>query len=353
MKSLKVNADYESVLFNNKPGPAIINQSLEFLVLFLEEGPLYSEKKYDPVFLKYIEKISGHHPSIVSLGAFENWWGSLTNLQLEKKLNSKEFALQFNDDSFFFNESQLALEPSVTYLAKNPFGMSGQNFLKFKGSEREKLNSFAKKFGKVIIEPFFCRQYDFSHYIFPVEEICYQNLVDENFQYKGTILNRKNSSPEGLNFFHEVPAAEWEKFHALKKEITDEIKKSGVSGGYSIDSFIYSENGQMKIRTISEINYRKTMGLVTWKLAEKFAGSNAWSCLILSRARDKIPFTERLKRIESVSWKVDTKIGIILLSPGDTRFEIFFLSASSEIEGLGMLKSLQKLLPDCEFTIKI
>lgn len=355
MKALKVNADYESVLFSNKPGPAIVNQSLEFLVLFLEDRPLYSEKKYDPAFLAYVEEITGKRPAVVTHGAYENWWGSLSDIQLEKKLNSKEYTLQFNNDSFLFNEYQMPLDPSVTYLAKNPFGMSGQNFLKFQGSELEKIQSFSNKYGKALIEPFFNRKHDFSYYILNGEsEICYQNLVDENFQYKGTLLSNRNSlTPHGLSFFHELPLMEWEEFHSLKKQIKDEIKKSGVEGGYSIDSFTYVKNGQLKIRTISEINYRKTMGLVTWELAKVFSGSNAWSAMILVRARDKLSFSERQKRLSPLNWNAYTRQGVILLSPGDTRFEIFFISAYSEIEGKEMLRRLPDLLPDCEFPVKI
>ena len=91
MKSWKVNADYESVLFGNRPGPAIINQSLEFLVFFLEDEPLFTDKKYDPAYLKYLEKVTGKIPSILSQGSYENWWGALRDLNLERKLNSKEF----------------------------------------------------------------------------------------------------------------------------------------------------------------------------------------------------------------------------------------------------------------------
>lgn len=348
MTAWKVNADYEAVLFGNRPGPAIINQSLEFLIFFLEDKPLFSIKHYHPDYLRYVEAVAGKAPEIRSKGAWENWWGSLKHLDVEKKLNSKEFTIHFNQDSFLYSGTEtLSLNPSGIYLAKNPFGMSGQNFLKFQGTEIEKLDAFTLKFGKVLIEPLFNRLHDFSHYIFSDgSEICYQNLVDENFQYKGSVLlDKKKLTLEGLSFFQKVSSDDWSKFASQKEQIINEIRKTGVKGGYSIDSYVYTEAGNFKIRAISEINYRKTMGYVAWKLSEKYSGINNWAALILSRSKEKLTFKERLQRIESLD-------GVMLLSPGDTRFEMFFLSAPSHEEGMKLIKGLKGLLPDCELAIK-
>ena len=98
MKSIKVNADYESVLFHNKPLP-VINESLEFLALYLSDKPLLSQKKYADHFLDHVESFTGIRPSIVKDQSFENWWGDLRNIELEKKLNSKEMSAEFYSDN--------------------------------------------------------------------------------------------------------------------------------------------------------------------------------------------------------------------------------------------------------------
>ena len=42
-----------------------------------------------------------------------------------------------------------------------------------------------------------------------------------------------------------------------------------MNSNIQIDSFIYRENGELKLYPLVEVNYRKTMGLVIQSLAEK------------------------------------------------------------------------------------
>jgi hypothetical protein len=124
----------------------------------------------------------------------------------------------------------------------------------------------------------------------------------------------------------------------------EEVKKSGVSGGYSVDSFIYKSSDGIRIRTACEINYRKTMGLVAYLLSTKFT-SGRWSLFILGKG---------LRRPDAFSYVQNTVKevpGCLHLSPGDTRFEMFLLSAGSREEGMKNLCLLKELLPDCQFSI--
>lgn len=341
MKPIRVNADYEISLFEGKEAPQIINHSLEFLALFLEERPLASTRKYSDEYLSYIEKVTGRKPSVVSTNDAENWWGSLKEKALESKLNSKVFSAALSEECQVIDSpDQMNLEDGKKYLGKNPFGMSGQNIIVFDKNHLSEIELALKKTGKIIVEPFYDRYKDFSHYVFPDgKSICYENIVDNRFQYKGTIFRDLTSpSLESLKFYNEVDAEEWKKFQASFIRISQAMISEGATSGYSIDSFCYKENNKIHVRALCEINYRKTMGLMAWMLAQKFASDKKWAMLILGKS------LKSGKRITEIS-------ECLHLSPGDTRFEMFFLFADSEEEGLLTFNRLKTLLPDCQFTI--
>jgi hypothetical protein len=346
MKPIKVNADYEITLFENKSAPKLINQSLEFLALYLENRPLVTEKHYSENFLQHVTKISGQRPTFSSGADFENWWGSLKNIPLEKKLNSKEFTAPFTPGVQVISDlSELNLREGQVYLAKNPFGMSGQNFLKFSKNETTELLTLLKKSKHLLIEPFLDRKKDFSHYVFSDGTyIAYENMVDDRFQYKGTIFNNLHDPHvRTLSFYNEIEKSEWDRFEKEFLAIREAMKREGATEGYSVDSFTYLENGKIKIRTCSEINYRKTMGLVAWLLSKKYGKDNKSSMLVLTHS---LKSTKSFQHIEDIQ-------GCLHLSPGDTRFEIFFIAASDFEDVKGKFQELKKLLPDGQFSIEI
>jgi hypothetical protein len=353
MKAIKVNADYESVLFNNKPLP-VVNEALEFLAFFLDERPVLSPKKYSDIYLKHVEYFTGRKPLTIHEGDFVNWWGPLNNLQMERELNSKETSAKLNPDSFILTSlNDLPSLENKTFLAKNPFGMSGQNFSLVEEGRTENLEVILRK-GKVILEPLFERIYDFSHYVFPNKiEICYQNIVDSRFQYRGTIYNDYTSpSIQNLSFYDEVSPEEWKNFKTALTSIRETYERQNLSCGYSIDSFVYRTNEKNKIRALSEVNYRRTMGMVAFELSLKFGGIRKWSAFLLSKSSG-MSFEDMQKILKPISWKAETSRGVILLSPGDVRYDMFFLSALNKKEGTQLVQELRNLLPDSEFTVEI
>lgn len=337
----RFNADYETELFHGVTAPPVINQSLEFLYLYLEDAPLYSTKKYSDEFLKHVEEISGHKPEIVSKGNFENWWGPLTNLSLEQRVNSKEMSAQFIPDAFIASSaSQLKISADKKYLAKPLSEMSGRGFCVFDNSNKTQLDELFRKSGKLLIEPFLDRRFDFSHYILPERDIVYENIVDSRFQYKGTTFrNLHEPTIESLSFYEKVSKEEWTRF----KQTLEQIKGFYAFINYSVDSFVYSEDGILKVRAITEVNVRKTMGYIAWKLSEKYAKTSGWSQFLLARQKAKNSFSEMKKKADS--------LGVLYLSPGDTRFEIFFVFAESEEKGKLKVQELKRLLPDTEFPV--
>lgn len=346
MTAIKVNGDYESVLFFNRPLP-MVNEALEFLAMYLDPRPIVTNKSYSEVFFDHVESFTGKRPVLQREGKVENWWGPLTNIELEKKLNSKEMSADFNRDSYIISSIKDLPPLDKPYLAKNPFGMSGQNFAMVENGRLENLEVMLKK-GPVVIEPFFDRKYDFSHYVFPNSvSICYENLVDKKFQYRGTVFkDYTRPTLENLSFYSQI---DWSQFLIDYKKIVD-LYKTDLKTGYSIDSFIYEENG-LKVRSLSEVNYRRTMGQTAFELSMKFGGVRKWSAFLLTKSRNN--FLDTKKKLLPIEWEPETSRGVILLSPGDVRYDMFFLSAVDEAEGKLLLNELKELLPDCEFAIKL
>lgn len=358
MKPLKVNADYEMELFHNKISSPAVNQSIEFLLFFLSPQPLYSQKKYSPDYLKYVQTVTGVAPRVVGHGGFENFWGSLKNKDVERWWNSKITSTELivrngwcRDTHIIRNEQDTSkVNWSRDLLIKDPFGMSGQKFQILRKeiplSERKELLHKALLHGPLILEPWLNRKYDFSQYVFPDDKIiAYQNQVDEKFQYKGTIFNNyKSASLQDLSFYSKIAKEEWSRFQSQANQIVAFYSQNLNEYGYSIDSFVYEENGELKIRVMTEINYRRTMGRVTYELSEKFSTNCSWTCLLMLKSvHSSPPLWQMLKGIE----------GLIVLSPGNSRFEILFLLAENEIQGLRLIEKINKLLPDTQLTIKL
>lgn len=368
MIPIKVNVDYESFLFSNIKGKDVLNHTIEFLALFIEDRSLLSTKKYSPEYLDYIDSLTGHAPTIVSNGVFENWWGKLQDIELERILNSKITSTELTitkgwcDKTFIIKDlSEInSHELSSRNIAKSPFGMSGQNFYLFNGpvltDENEKSINQLLKSGPVIVEPFFERRFDFSHYYFSHKDlICYENIVDSRFQYKGSVFNQISSSrKESLSFFKLISHDEWARFDTALNEIISFYSKASVKSGFSIDSFVYEEQGEFKIRFLSEVNFRRTMGRVAYELALKFNGHHQFAMLILAKQTlGKISFHNLKSKLDSILYKKSGDSGVIILSPGDTRFEMFFIISSNRHNGQELLSRLRGLLPNTEFTVEI
>ena len=358
MKAIKVNADYEAVLFGKKESLPVINQALEFLALFIDDRPLLSQKTYSEEYLKHVEFFTGRRPTIKKTSDSENWWGSLINIELERKLNSKEMSAELNLKEGWCQDTHIIKGPQnfpelregQKYLAKNPHGMSGQNFYLVSKTD---LDTVIKSF-PVILEPLLNRVADFSHYVFPNGmKVCYQNIVDKRYQYRGTVFRDfTNPTLETLKFYQDINPEEWKKFQLALDKIVEVYEAAGTKSGFSVDSFIYQDHGELKVRYLSEVNYRRTMGEVAFELSLKFGGLRKWSAFILTK-KSNLDFSGLKEKISPVEWAPDYSRGVILLSPDDVRYDMFFLSALNETEGGQLLKELTSLLPDSEFPIEL
>lgn len=335
---LKINADYESVLFHGRPSSKA-NETIEFLAFFLDSRPILTSKNYSSEYLNHVESITGARPQTMKSGEALNWWGALKDIELERILNSKitsfELALRegWTEGSILSPKELMATSVNEVHLIKDPFGMSGRGFYKLVPGEELKLPVEIKT--PVIIEPILKRRFDFSHYVYPDGRvIAYQNMVDERFAYKGSIIEDKFSAKiQNLEFYNLISRDLWDKFES-HLEIIQEHYTKAKPYGYSIDSFIYDEEGKLLIHTLSEVNVRKTMGMLAHELCIRYGGTNPWGMLLLTASHKEQGGHQFLK--EKFKSEMNDK-KIILLSPEDSRFDVFLLNASSGIEGRQLL----------------
>lgn len=348
---IRVNADYETELFTGGPGPKGINETIEFLAFFVTEDELLTQKEYPKDYLDYVERLTGHRPVIKNTGKATNWWGPLAHREKEQRLNSKitstELALKegWVEDAFVIrNHSEIPnLKKNREYLVKSPFEMSGRSFTLIKNWEE---NTSYKH--PLIVEPFLSRKFDFSFYkIKEGTEIFYENLVDSKFQYKGSVFKNQGKDLSDLSFYSKVSSEEWKKYLKAKDIIVSHFD-SDIRPGFSADSFIFEENNELKIHILSEINARRTMGITTYEIGKKFGKDKNWWSLILGKSlKGHGGFTYMISKLESLAQENK----VLILSPGDSRFELLFLMAEDEREGEELLKRVNALLPEAEFPI--
>src|SRR5690606_40678786 len=71
-----------------------------------------------------------------------------------------------------------------------------------------------------------------------------------------------------LSFYSKISFQEWEKFHKRLERIKSRYTDTHLDCGFSIDSFVYKNDfaGELSIWPVCEVNYRRTMGLVTYEI---------------------------------------------------------------------------------------
>lgn len=282
---IRVNADYESVLFKGKSAPTA-NHAIEFLALYLQDLPVLSDIDYAPSYLDQVRNFSGRKPRVVKKGNALNWWGPLTRPDQEKWLNSKITSTKlaigegWSEAKILTKDQIRNLHVGTDLIVKDPFGMSGRGLVALQAGKEIHLPASLPD--QLIVEPRLDRKFDFSHFVFPDGKvIAYENIVDERFQYRGTIIEKSGQSTEDLSFAGLISAREWEKFHHALRKIREHYG-TDCPYGYSVDSFAYESDGELRIYPLSEINARRTMGLLSYEFF-RMSGEDRRTSLSLKR----------------------------------------------------------------------
>lgn len=327
--SIIVNTDYESVLFHQRPSLKMVRE-LEFLALWLTEE-VQNVQSYDESYLAHIQQLTGNKPQLVNKASNKarNWWGSLTHLEKERFLNSKKTSFEIsqtfgeNFGRIIENESELSLlDKSITYLFKSYSGVSGKG--------HKSLSQIKSQDYPLIAEVLHQREFDFSTYCFSSgKKIFYQNLISDYFGYKGSLFDLENaSSLKELSFAKKYTYLNWDHYLEKVDYIYDFVRKVG-DGGFSIDSYIFKNN----IRALCEINYRRTMGLCAFEIAQRISHKRFQLFLILKTNKN---FGQL--------WEIADSLKIVLLSPETSFFSYFLISEDSLTEIQHQLTTLESIL---------
>ncbi len=316
------NCDLEDFLKSGKNRYEIqsnkFNQEFEYFILWLENEALYSTKKYRSEFLDFVSTYNNCSVVTTKNNDVKNWCVPIYNIEEQKKLNSKIETTRFAIKNNLAHKNTQIIDETCDledgYLYKEAYGVSGIGTWKI--HSKPKTVTFP-----LVKDPLLKRTFDFSSLIDGRDMYMYQNHIDDHFQYRGTTI--------GLNFDY----FDWIEEYKINIE---KIKKvfSSIHTPMSIDSFLYSENNEEKVYTLSEVNNRKTMGFIALKLKEKLFQNYRYMRL-------RIFSINQLKRdysYKDLVLQFDKKV--IPLSPIENRFLTFALAEDS----LGELNELEDLL---------
>lgn len=313
--SVFFNADYESSLFlgqYDKIEFSKVNQEFEYLLFWIQEQAVYSQVQYSKDFLDHLREEGQFNPKVtLDKQNVKLWFGNFEDAELKKKINSKLFALElcqkynFNKYTGHTIESKDEYDPKL--LTRLPYGMSGVGT--YESLDEKKLDNMLSK-GQLIQVPKLNRQKDISSLWTGTSFVTYENYVDEKFQYKGSILGEDSLG------IHQ------KKYQDFLNQVQKELPQNLI---YSIDSFIYRDNGKEELFFMCEVNLRKTMGYIVWQLSSLYAkgyGHKSFLLIPKRRVRNKEKFYSLRKR--------DKEELILPLSPIEKgRFLTVFFAANS------------------------
>lgn len=294
MNCFIVNLDYESSLFDpqyHPNSPASLRAIKEFEYVFFivnkDLAILKNIRSYTDEYLNHMKKLGFILPELnPKEEKAKNWWGTLESIELESKLNSKltsaslaqKYSWGFDSGALVRTlaeiQSHITHFPNIKrWLIKKPHSFSGIGHYQLdpKKIDEEKLSHFLDQCS--LLEPLYERVIDIGTTFVIEKGVIKKQFMVENFNsVSGSFKGGAGShNPELFKKYI------WNKYHFDLSEleiITQEIVKAyidlGATSNTQIDSFVYREDGLLKLYALVEVNYRKTMGLVIQSLAEKF-----------------------------------------------------------------------------------
>ncbi|AUN99635.1 hypothetical protein C0V70_16275 [Bacteriovorax stolpii] len=306
MKTYKVDLDYEASLFDpryDEGSAASLKVIREFEYVFFlinqEACHLKNIKQYDDNYLKHLKSLGFSIPSFApDEKAFTYWWSHRHERELEKELNSKLTSVEIAKErgwGFWQGKiaesvedvlSHLKTHPNIKHwIIKRPHSFSGIGHYYFSADQVnvETLKKILVE--KVLLEPVYQRVFDIgTTFIIHNGEIKRQFMVENFNSQSGGFKGGAGAS--NVDKFKKYIQ---EKYHFSLNElekITLEIARVYLNKGalfnVQIDSFVYQEEGRLKLYPLVEVNYRKTMGLVIQSLADKYSEAHHVEWKVLS-----------------------------------------------------------------------
>ena len=301
MVPFKINLDYEASLFDpnyleSSSASHKIIREFEYIYFIVqkEKSIIKNFKGYEEKYLNSLRGMGFVIPTFAPKATlYEYWWGSHHNRELEQKLNSKlTSVIVAQENNWGFQEGAIVenMEQLKSHLNKNPYrekwilknahGFSGIGHFQFSSSSLDELekNIVLKcKNEKLLLEPYYERMFDIGTTFVINMGVVESKFMVENFnspsgRFSGGVGARD------ANVFKEYIFKKYSYSLNELELITDKIAKCylnmGAQCNVQIDSFVYKENGKLKLYSLVEVNYRKTMGLVIQALCETFKITN-------------------------------------------------------------------------------
>ncbi len=268
MAVIRVNADYEEVLFGSGPAPSL-NRELEFIAFWVQRDPVSVVGEYPDGYLEEISLRTGHRPALTKEPATIDWWGSL-ELPLMARLNHKVYAFAWWGERYGYEgaichtpaeAARLFLELQRPCLLKSSSGMSGRGH-RLVESVKD-CRTLPPAIFPLVMEPLRQRIRDISALWLPDEErfIVYENQVNRRLQWIASLIGVRDA---------DHPAGWVDDLHRFREQLVGE----GYHGVFSIDAFYYQTDKGEVFHPASELNARRTMGWCALQLSRLFGAGH-------------------------------------------------------------------------------
>lgn len=313
------NGDFEQKLFSSNQKDFQSNkmsQEFEYFIHLLRpQSQIYTRKTYDDSYQSWIEKLTGEKIKTTQCRDHVKFWcGNFDDLELTRKLQEKSRLAKFLiENDYFKHEIQFIndysqLKENKLYKYSKSLSGGGHYFFPRDDKRLQKLLSQ----GEVLVEEdILNRVLDFSALFEGPELLClYENEIDERFQYKGTWIGSD---------------LDWNGLKDEYRDFLNQLKSfiEDYSGVYSVDSFFYERSGNLELYPASEINARKTMGYVAFKLKDIYFKDTPVLKMKLFKNHGKQFDYEQLYEVYNKK--------VLLISPLDNMFLTFiFLGDDKE-----------------------
>lgn len=271
-----LNFDYEYELYDiDLPSVKrdVICAEFDYLLFYLPlDGGVLLRRAISEEFY---QSVPFKHPYLTKRRDVTNYWGALENVEVERKLNSKIFSLEieneldinFCDKQLCRNKQELDLyiqrhkHQKLLYQHPSLFSGIGQGILD---------SSHCLKEFPLICSCHLHRRLDFGSVIYPDGNmIRYVNLVNQKGRYVGTIL----VPDDEFSFLvaqmvgkplEVVETVLTENLHHLYK-VDKRVREEGANAPCQYDSFLF-DDGVLRSYPLVEINYRKSMGQLFYQM---------------------------------------------------------------------------------------
>ena len=184
-------------------------------------------------------------------------------------------------------------------LIKAIYGSSGRNQIHCKGGQlregqRGWLQKIIKQQGEVVVEPWLQKAVDLSlHFDVGAEGAVQVRgwtrfLTDDRGQYRGALIGQVAAGldVELMKFFYgggRDPRRLSKLGAALAAFLAGPLAKAGYRGPAGVDTLVYRDGADLKLKPIVEINPRMTMGRVALELRRRVNSARTGLWLVLSR----------------------------------------------------------------------